>query len=154
MQGPSIPHSGFHPGAFPGMFKSALCMFVPSGHFRISQNIQSPQMETLFPCLSPFLSSPGWGLGHCRALFRGCRKHFKAQQSGGRALGKATCWARRWFEFYFTCLRSWDFLGQQGVHKRKKKVHWFPSPPWGGADPFGISLNSIIYSSATSVTNL
>lgn len=77
------PTPGFHPGAFPGMFKSALCMCVPLGHFRISQNIQSPQMETLFPCLSPFLSSLGWGLGHCRALFRGCRKHFKAQQSLG-----------------------------------------------------------------------
>lgn len=36
-------HSCFHPGALPGMFKSALCVCVPSGHFKIAQNIQSPE---------------------------------------------------------------------------------------------------------------
>lgn len=121
-------HSGFHPGAFPGMFKSALCMFVPSGHFRISQNIQSPQMETLFPCLSPFLSSPGWGLGHCRALFRGCRKHFKAQQSWGCGWGLVKPPAGQEGGLNSTShpLGLGTSLDSKQSTKEKKKVHWFP----------------------------
>lgn len=126
-------HSRFHPGAFPGMFKSALCVCVPSGHFKIAQNIQSPETGNP-PSLPLPVSTFSWvGTG---ALLTSGKRMQEAFQMPAPSLGI-----------------------QQG-HLVGKKVASHPSGPrtsldskksigpcllQEGGNPFGISFNSIIY---------
>lgn len=77
-------HSRFHPGAFPGMFKSALCVCVPSGHFKIAQNIQSAETGNP-PSLTLPVSAFSWvGTG---ALLTSGKRMQEAFQMPAPSLG-------------------------------------------------------------------
>lgn len=127
MQGPSMPPTpvSTREHFLVCLNRLCVCVCMPSGHVKIAQNIQSP--ETGNPPSLPLPVSVFSWVGTGALLTSGKRMQeafqmpavsLRVQPPAGKEGG-------------FPSLRSWDFLGQQGVH-------WSMSPSQEGVNPFGI----------------